>query len=102
VQLDVTAAMTTTAIRVTQAALPSLRKSENPVVVNVLEQPRLVLDGDQPRAPSHNSVFVYGASKAVLTVQYAKAVPKIKFNAIEPGITASLGGERPSRREQGR
>jgi NAD(P)-dependent dehydrogenase (short-subunit alcohol dehydrogenase family) len=55
------------------------------------------------RHEPHNSVFVYGASKAVLTVQYAKAEPEIKFNAIEPGLTAadltaSLGGGRQSRR----
>lgn len=29
----------------------------------------------------------------MLTVQYAKAVPEVKFNAVEPGITATeLGG----------
>ena len=32
----------------------------------------------------------------MLTVQYAKAVPEVKFNAVEPGITAtSLGGGDP-------
>ena len=40
--------------------------------------------------------MVYGASKAavsMLTVQYAKAVPEVKFNAVEPGYTATeLGG----------
>jgi NAD(P)-dependent dehydrogenase (short-subunit alcohol dehydrogenase family) len=29
----------------------------------------------------------------VLTVQYARAVPEVKFNAVEPGYTATeLGG----------
>jgi NAD(P)-dependent dehydrogenase (short-subunit alcohol dehydrogenase family) len=35
---------------------------------------------------------MYGASKAavsMLTVQYAKARPDIKFNAVEPGFTAT-------------
>ena len=32
----------------------------------------------------------------MLTVQYAKAVPQVKINAVEPGITAtSLGGADP-------
>lgn len=32
----------------------------------------------------------------MLTVQYAKAVPEVKFNAVEPGITATeLGGGDP-------
>jgi hypothetical protein len=32
----------------------------------------------------------------MLTVQYAKAVPDVKFNAVEPGITATgLGGGDP-------
>ena len=35
-------------VRVTQAALPLLRKSENPVVVNVFERARVVLGCDQP------------------------------------------------------
>lgn len=30
----------------------------------------------------------------MLTVQYARAVPEIKFNAVEPGYTATeLGGQ---------
>jgi NAD(P)-dependent dehydrogenase (short-subunit alcohol dehydrogenase family) len=35
---------------------------------------------------------MYGASKAavsMLTVHYAKARPNIKFNAVEPGFTAT-------------
>ncbi len=37
-------------------------------------------------------VIVYSATKAavsMLTVQYAKAVPEIKFNAAAPGFTAT-------------
>jgi NAD(P)-dependent dehydrogenase (short-subunit alcohol dehydrogenase family) len=91
-------------IRVTQAALPLLRKSENPVVVNVSSSLGSFWAVTNPeRHESRNSFVVYGASKAavsMLTVQYAKAVPEIKFNAIEPGftatdLTASFGGGRP-------
>ncbi len=51
------------------------------------------------RPASHFPSIVYGSSKAavsMLTVQYAKAVPDVKFNAVEPGITATrLGGGDP-------
>ncbi len=34
----------------------------------------------------------------MLTVQYARAVPEVKFNAVEPGYTATeLGGVKNSR-----
>jgi NAD(P)-dependent dehydrogenase (short-subunit alcohol dehydrogenase family) len=50
-----------------------------------------------PERPAfHYPAIVYGASKAavsMLTLQYAKAHPGIKFNAVEPGRTATeLGG----------
>ena len=84
-------------IRVTQAALRLLRKSENPVVVNVssaLGSFWAVTNHERPA--SHVPAIVYGASKAavsMLTLQYAKALPDIKFNAVEPGHTAThLGG----------
>lgn len=42
------------------------------------------------------SAIVYGASKAavsMLTVQYARAVPAVRSNAVEPGYTdTGLGG----------
>ena len=91
-------------IRVTQAALPLLRKSENPVVVNISSSLGSFWAVTNPdRHESHTSFVVYGASKAavsMLTVQYAKAVPEIKFNAVEPGftatdLTAAVGGGRP-------
>src|SRR5262249_10866727 len=53
------------------------------------------------RPASHVSAIVYGASKAavsMLTVQYARAVPEVKFNAVEPGYTATeLGGGDPAK-----
>ncbi|HEX3789287.1 MAG TPA: SDR family NAD(P)-dependent oxidoreductase [Pseudonocardiaceae bacterium] len=91
-------------IRVTQAALPLLRRSANPVVVNVSSSLGSFWAVTNPqRHESHNASVVYGASKAavsMLTVQYAKAVPEIKFNAVEPGftatdLTATFGGGRP-------
>ena len=80
-------------IRVTQAALPLLEKSENPVVVNVSSALGSFWAVTNPerrqfRFPS----IMYGSSKAavsMLTVQYAKALPEVKFNAVEPGFTAT-------------
>jgi len=84
-------------IRVTQAALPLLEKSDNPVVVNVSSALGSFWAVTNPERPAfHVPAIVYGASKAavsMLTLQYAKALPAIKFNAVEPGFTATdLGG----------
>ena len=80
-------------IRVTQAALPLLEKSENPVVVNVSSALGSFWAVTNPdRRQFHFPSVVYGSSKAavsMLTVQYAKALPDIKFNAVEPGFTAT-------------
>jgi NAD(P)-dependent dehydrogenase (short-subunit alcohol dehydrogenase family) len=84
-------------IRVTQAALPLLEQSDNPVVVNVSSALGSFWAVTNPERPaSRFPAIVYGASKAavsMLTLQYAKAHPDIKFNAVEPGYTATdLGG----------
>ena len=84
-------------IRVTEAALPLLRKSQNPVVVNVSSALGSFWAVTNPERPAfHVPAIVYGASKAavsMLTLQYAHAVPEVKFNAVEPGYTATdLGG----------
>jgi NAD(P)-dependent dehydrogenase (short-subunit alcohol dehydrogenase family) len=80
-------------IRVTQAALPLLEKSDNPVVVNVSSALGSFWAVTNPdRRQFHFPSIVYGASKAavsMLTVQYAKTWPEIKFNAVEPGFTAT-------------
>ncbi len=80
-------------IRVTQAALPLLQKSENPVVVNVSSALGSFWAVTNPeRRQFHFPSIVYGASKAavsMLTVQYAKTYPDMKFNAVEPGFTAT-------------
>jgi NAD(P)-dependent dehydrogenase (short-subunit alcohol dehydrogenase family) len=80
-------------IRVIQAALPLLHKSDNPVVVNVSSALGSFWAVTNPeRRQFHYPSIIYGASKAavsMLTVQYAKALPEIKFNAVEPGFTAT-------------
>jgi NAD(P)-dependent dehydrogenase (short-subunit alcohol dehydrogenase family) len=80
-------------IRVTQAALPLLEKSENPVVVNVSSALGSFWAVTNPeRRQFHFPSIIYGSSKAavsMITVQYAKALPDIKFNAVEPGFTAT-------------
>ncbi len=80
-------------IRVTQAALPLLEQSENPVVVNVSSALGSFWAVTNPeRRQFHFPSIVYGSSKAavsMLTVQYAKTYPGIKFNAVEPGFTAT-------------
>ncbi|MFW0783641.1 SDR family NAD(P)-dependent oxidoreductase [Gordonia sp. CPCC 206044] len=87
-------------VRVTEAALPLLARSANPVVVNVSSALGSFWATHEPTRPASSFVsIVYGSSKAavsMLTVQYAKAYPGIKFNAVEPGITATeLGGGEP-------
>ncbi|BCJ36310.1 short-chain dehydrogenase [Actinocatenispora thailandica] len=80
-------------VRVTTAALPLLRASTNPVVVNVSSALGSFWAVTNPqRRQFHYPSIVYGATKAavsMLTVQYAKAVPEVKFNAVEPGFTAT-------------
>jgi NAD(P)-dependent dehydrogenase (short-subunit alcohol dehydrogenase family) len=80
-------------IRVTEAALPLLGKSENPVVVNVSSALGSFWAVTTPeRRQFHFPSIIYGASKAavsMLTVQYAKTYPDMKFNAVEPGFTAT-------------
>lgn len=80
-------------VRVTQSALALLEKSDNPVVVNVSSALGSFWAVTNPeRRQFHYPAIVYGASKAavsMLTVQYAKSLPTIKFNAVEPGFTAT-------------
>jgi NAD(P)-dependent dehydrogenase (short-subunit alcohol dehydrogenase family) len=80
-------------VRVTQAAIPLLRKSDNPVVVNVSSALGSFWAVTNPeRRQSQYSLIVYGASKAavsMLTVQYSKALPQFKINVVEPGFTAT-------------
>ncbi|MFD8655267.1 SDR family NAD(P)-dependent oxidoreductase [Streptomyces mirabilis] len=80
-------------VRVTEAALPLLRKSANPTVVTVSSSAGSFWAVTNPDRPEYAlPLALYSASKAaatMLTVQYAKAHPSIKFNAVEPGTTAT-------------
>jgi len=80
-------------VRVTQAAVPLLERSENPVVVNVSSALGSFWAVTNPeRRQYHFPSIIYGSSKSavsMLTVQYAKTYPGIKFNAVEPGFTAT-------------
>ncbi|MFG2026441.1 SDR family NAD(P)-dependent oxidoreductase [Streptomyces sp. NPDC048825] len=80
-------------VRVTEAALPLLRKSSNPAVVTVSSSLGSFWAVNNPDRPEFNvPLALYSASKSaatMLTVQYAKSQPGIKFNALEPGTTAT-------------
>ena len=80
-------------VRVTEAALPLLRKSSNPTVVTVSSSAGSFWAVTNPDRPEFGlPLALYSASKAaatMLTVQYAKSQPGIKFNAVEPGTTAT-------------
>lgn len=77
----------------TQAALALLRKPANPAVVNVTSSLGSFRAVTNPQRHESPGVFlVYGAGKAavsMLTLQYAKALPWAKVNAVEPGFTAT-------------
>jgi NAD(P)-dependent dehydrogenase (short-subunit alcohol dehydrogenase family) len=80
-------------VRVTEAALPLLRKSANPTVVTISSSMGSFWAVTNPDRPEFTMpLALYAASKAaatMLTVQYAKSQPGIKFNALEPGTTAT-------------
>ncbi|WP_199439350.1 SDR family NAD(P)-dependent oxidoreductase [Umezawaea beigongshangensis] len=80
-------------VRVNEAALPLLRRSANPTVVTVSSSMGSFWAVTNPDRPEFSMpLALYAASKAaatMLTVQYAKAHPDIRFNAIEPGTTAT-------------
>ncbi|MFD7446360.1 SDR family NAD(P)-dependent oxidoreductase [Streptomyces sp. NPDC059909] len=78
-------------VRVLHAFLPLLERSEVPVVVNVSSGLASLTRLTTPGAPSYAYPGVaYPASKTavnVITVQYAKAFPNMRINAVEPGFT---------------
>ncbi|QXG77802.1 SDR family NAD(P)-dependent oxidoreductase [Modestobacter sp. L9-4] len=80
-------------VRVTEAALPLLRRSADPVVVTVSSSMGSFWAVTTPERPeSQMPLALYAASKAaatMLTLQYAKAHPGIRFTALEPGTTAT-------------
>lgn len=86
-------------VRVTHAFLPLLHRSAAPVVVNVSSGLASLANAATPGAPAYfYRGLAYPASKSavnMVTVQYAKAFPNIRINAVEPGFTATdLNGHR--------
>jgi NAD(P)-dependent dehydrogenase (short-subunit alcohol dehydrogenase family) len=80
-------------VRVTHAFLPLLARSAAPVIVNVSSGLASLTRLTAVGTPTHAYPGVgYPASKAavnVVTVQYAKAFPLMRINAVEPGYTAT-------------
>ncbi|SNS22501.1 NAD(P)-dependent dehydrogenase, short-chain alcohol dehydrogenase family [Streptosporangium subroseum] len=78
-------------VRVIHAFLPLLRRSAAPVVVNVSSSLGSLTRVATPGTPTYAYPGVaYPASKTVvnvITVQYAKAFPNMRINAVEPGFT---------------
>jgi NAD(P)-dependent dehydrogenase (short-subunit alcohol dehydrogenase family) len=80
-------------VRVTRAALPLLQRSEAPVIVNVASGlGSLGVVTDPERMESRFPTLAYGSSKTAvvaLTVHYAKALPGMRINVVDPGYTAT-------------
>jgi NAD(P)-dependent dehydrogenase (short-subunit alcohol dehydrogenase family) len=86
-------------VRVTRAFLPLLERAASPVVVNVSSgMGSLAVTNDPARLESSLIALGYATSKAavnMLTTQYAKALPGMRINAVDPGYTATdLNGRR--------
>jgi NAD(P)-dependent dehydrogenase (short-subunit alcohol dehydrogenase family) len=73
--------------------LPLLRASPSPVIVNVASGlGSLGVVTDPNRFESKVAALAYCSSKSavtMLTVQYAKALPEIRINVVDPGYTAT-------------
>ncbi|QDH10931.1 SDR family NAD(P)-dependent oxidoreductase [Nocardioides dongxiaopingii] len=80
-------------VRTTTAFLPLLRRSADPVIVNVSSGMGSLEHTHDPSRPESQVVApAYTASKAALTMlttQYARAFPDIRVNAADPGYTAT-------------
>jgi NAD(P)-dependent dehydrogenase (short-subunit alcohol dehydrogenase family) len=80
-------------VRASTAFLPLLRRSADPVIINVSSSMgSLAATHDPARAESTVIAPAYTSSKAALTMlttQYAKALPEIRINAADPGYTAT-------------
>ncbi|MBO4258739.1 SDR family oxidoreductase [Streptomyces griseorubiginosus] len=78
-------------VRVLHAFLPLLERSAAPVVVNVSSGLASLTHLSDPEHPAHfYPGIAYPTSKTavnMLTVQFAKAYPKMRINAVEPGFT---------------
>ncbi|MBT1665639.1 SDR family NAD(P)-dependent oxidoreductase [Curtobacterium flaccumfaciens] len=80
-------------VRVTNAFLPVLRRSAAPSVINVTSGlGSFTMIHDPERVESQYLLAAYGSSKTavtMLTMQYAKTTPDVRFNAVDPGQTAT-------------
>lgn len=80
-------------VRVTHAAIPLLLNSDEPRIVNVASGlGSLGVVNNPDRLESQFPTLAYGSSKTALvalTVHYAKAFPRIRVNAVDPGYTAT-------------
>jgi NAD(P)-dependent dehydrogenase (short-subunit alcohol dehydrogenase family) len=84
-------------VRMLHRFLPLLERSANPVVVNVSSGLGSIATAVDPEAQSAAvPVWVpapaYGSSKAalnMLTVQYARQLPALRINTVDPGYTAT-------------
>lgn len=80
-------------VRVTHAFLPLLQRSAAPVIVNLSSGLASLTRLSTPDNRAHAYPGVaYPASKTavnMITVQYAKAFPGMRINAVEPGYTAT-------------
>ena len=80
-------------LRATTALLPLLRKSADPVIINVSSQMGSLAATHDPNRPESKVIApIYTSSKAALTMlttQYSKALTGIRINAADPGYTAT-------------
>ncbi|KQZ70130.1 SDR family NAD(P)-dependent oxidoreductase [Nocardioides sp. Root151] len=80
-------------VRMTHAFLPLLRDSANPRIVNVSSgMGSFGVTTDSGRLESTLYGLVYPSSKSALnmiTTMYAKSLPWLKINAVDPGYTAT-------------
>jgi len=80
-------------VRVTQAFVPLLERSADPVIVNVSSgMGSLGVTTDPSRLESSLVGLGYPPSKAavnMLTSMYAKALPHMRVNCVDPGYTAT-------------
>ncbi|TQS22272.1 SDR family NAD(P)-dependent oxidoreductase [Microbispora sp. KK1-11] len=80
-------------VRVTHALLPLLRAATVPSVINVTSGlGSFTLTHDPERVESLYPLAAYGSSKSavtMLTMQYAKTITDVRFNAVDPGQTAT-------------
>lgn len=78
-------------VSVTHTFLPLLRKSSHPVIVNVSSGlGSFGMVTDTSTVESKVNSLAYSSSKSavsMLTLQYAKGLPDIKVNAVDPGPT---------------